>query len=134
MLRHGSARQQAQRAQLLAVALGALVATSVIGGCGGGEDSASDARQAVSTAAAQCKTLAFEGSYDRVRLGNSGASCQEAVAVVYLLTGGIEGPQKIGGGSGLPWTCLELSPKQLPLTIRCHRGSRSFSVERVHQR
>ena len=69
-----------------------------------------------------------------MRLGNSGTTCEEAVAVIYALAGGVEGPQKIESDSGSPWSCLELPSSQLPLTVRCYRGSRSFSVERVHER
>ena len=122
------------RARLLAVTFAILVAASGVGGCGGDQDSTSNARQVVADAAAHCKTLAFDGSYDRVRLGNSDASCEEAVAVVYVLAGGVEGPQEVESGSGPPWSCLELSPEQLPITVRCHRGSRSFSVERIRRR
>jgi hypothetical protein len=35
--------------------------------------------------------------------------------MIYLLAGGIKRPQRVSGGAGPAWYCLDLPPSKLPL-------------------
>jgi hypothetical protein len=121
-------------ARLLVVTMSiALAAALTLAGCGDGHSEAEEhaVRVAFEESAKRCQTLPDEGTYDQVRLHNSGVTCQEAVAMIYVLAGGAKRPQRITGGPGPAWYCLDLPSSRLPLEIRCHQGQQYFTVERV---
>jgi hypothetical protein len=111
----------------------ALVVALAIAGCGDGHSEAEEhaVRTAFEGSAKRCQTLAAEGSYEQVKLHNAGISCQQAVTMIYVLAGEDKRPQKIAGGPGPPWFCVDLPHSKLPLETRCHQGRHFFTVEEV---
>lgn len=77
---------------------------------------------------ANCRIPVPGATSDRIQIENSGIPCQQAAAMVLLLTSG-RSAQLVKAG-GVTWTCVSLPRSMGPLEVRCRDGRRHFTVER----
>jgi hypothetical protein len=111
-----------------------LLAALLFAGCGMDfRDLASEEEPEFTRALAHCKTLPLDGSYDRVKLHNAGISCSEAVEMTFILVRS-DPHQTTYSKSGQPWSCRALPQARFPLTWRCDRNQRYFTVEHIRLR
>lgn len=64
---------------------------------------------------------------DRLQLQNSGLTCDEALAIYYLLPSDSRRVRKISG-SGAVWSCRGFPESQSGIRFRCEMGKRHFLV------
>jgi len=94
------------------------MAAVMLAGCG---SSASQSGLSASCAVAEIGA--------QIKLHNSGLSCVDAEAMVYLMTWESTGLEEIKGAGGA-WRCKSPSTPEGMFHKRCHQGKRYFTVDR----
>jgi len=97
--------------------MGSLVALCVLLGLAGCSDGQS-------SEAGGCRDVE---SGDRLQLQNSGLTCDEALAIYYLLASDSKRTREIKGGGDV-WSCRGFPESQSGIRFRCEMGKRHFLV------
>lgn len=103
---------------LIAVAITACLSALAVAGCGEGSPNGGNPE-------VDC---VVSETGERIVPHTSGLSCLKARAILYVLPAEIGRPQKIKTGAGI-WFCSGYPPSKYPLEVRCHQGSRYFTIE-----
>lgn len=98
-------------------AMGSLVAVCVLLGLSGCSDDQL-------SKAGGCRD---DESGDRIQLQNSGLTCDEALAIYYLLPSESRQTQEVKGGGDV-WSCRGFPESRSGLRFRCVMGKRHFLV------